>query len=581
MSGKSLTGVLRAFVSPSDQSVTRTAPALVALVLVALLVLSPAVALAAGQGSTTAGNASEEFTRGELLRNGNVPGESPDSVRLADGETPRIWYIEHLPASNPAARYPDDLEKMPESHTLNRNEIYLRTIRTDYGDLQKTVKVVYWNSARRQIETEEGTRTELVAQNVTVQTHQLSFGRGWATQKISLPVHNTPTHVSIWIEGEPGARWHFKHKSTATSEPANIDTQGDYWFQMFSDVLIWILGGGLLISWAVMKAIDKAAKGPGYGPIPYVIVLTFGLIFAVFVFYDSLADVLVNAPFIPALFLVGMIGVFILETYSSGVRKVQFLKPRLAASTSPSGEDGYDIIDLEELSVQVVRMNDGRDAVVRTGVFPFLARVFGKAAILEGIGDLRTRVDVIDSKHDEMFWIDPDSEEILEFKPPGFSLEIPEFTSDNIPMFAIGAAAVTFLGLMVAGGAVGGLTAAAVAGLGFGLVAIRPHDGHARVEPASAYQRSAFASMLYLSLEIEDARTYDEAKEQLRQERARSLKDIDQELEQHDTTIIGEMFDGDVSASIRNDEAQESTLETTEGGESARRNGSSESEESK
>ena len=78
---------------------------------------------------------------------------------------------------------------------------------------------------------------------------------------------------------------------------------------------------------------------------------------------------------------------------------------------------------------------------------------------------------------------------------------------------------------------------------------VRPQDGYARVDPAPAHLRSAWASMLYLSVEAEDADTIEDARDTIVSLQARSEKDVQEALQDQDSTLIEEMFSEDVDRS--------------------------------
>jgi hypothetical protein len=97
------------------------------------------------------------------------------------------------------------------------------------------------------------------------------------------------------------------------------------------------------------------------------------------------------------------------------------------------------------------------------------------------------------------------------------------------------------------------------------LTAFEVRSGHGKIEPATAHQRSAHVSTMLLSKEMDDAETLDDARREVYEERSKSSKNVEEVVEVRDETLIQEMLDADVSASVRsNTDATESELDSAD-----------------
>jgi len=531
---------------------TRTSLALVALV--GLLVVAPVIGAAQSSATPTPANnttatandtstVDEGLTLEGLQQNGPRQANSPDGVRM--GEERSYWAV-YWPADNPFAE-PGDTEGgeyLPPGHTVGRNSIWLRT--WTYDDRQRTVHVAYWERGSRTVR-EGNTTTEVpVARNVTHVTHEVTFGRGRPTVEIPLRQHDDRVQVTMWIEGEDFARWTFAHQSIATTQAADIDSQGDYLSSVITDFLLWILVGGFVVGWLVKQALDRAGIGPQYGYAPWLVGLSLLTGLGSLLLYESVASLLVNAQYVLALYVVGIIGIVMLETYTTNVSTALFLRPTLGHSESPTGDDAFDMLDGECREEKIVRTPDGSVTVVKGGLLPFLARAFGASAELENVEQLRTRVPM-DGKYDELFLVDPEADEILYYSPESWRTNLPEFSRANAAEYAILGGGVALAGIALATGTVSGtnptLALVGLVGAGLGTYALEPVDGVAVVNPAPVHLRTAFGTLVNYAEDVDDAKHFDEVKQQLDGERISKQREVDREVADHDRTLVEGMLD--------------------------------------
>jgi len=557
---------------------TRTSTvSLTALVLVCLLVAAPLVATVAVDGATatTAANQSAnsssdqsgEFSLEELKRDGTR--QNVDSVRMGDTSDRMFWLV-YWPANDLFASPGSDQggQYLPSNHTLGRDTVYLRM--WAFSDREETIHMVFWNEKTRTVEEGNTTVVEPYAANVNHVTREVTIDRGRPTVAIDLPNHQSQKRVTMWIEGKDWARWTYRHKSLATTQSVQIDSAGDYLASVIVDFLVWIIAGGFVVGLTCKKAIDRAGDGPGYGLGPWVIGLSIATGLGSLIFYESVASLVVNAHMVLSAYVVAIIAIIMLETYSTGVSKAMFLKPELTYAQSPTGDDAWDMLDGQLEDQRIVRTTDGTVSVITRGLLPFLARACGATARLYNAEKLRTRVNLQNSRWDELFVADPEADEILHYEPEGWRLTTPSLDREHAGTY--GAIALSF----VVGGAgihYGGVSPWLVIGtLGAGLLlwAAEPVNGEAYVEPAPVHIRSAVATMFRLTEDVDDAKTLDQAKEQLDRERVRKQQEIEKEVEKHDRTLVEEALDpdGDVPSTIEgdgDDEVVERRREATEG----------------
>ncbi|WP_135304120.1 hypothetical protein [Haloarcula amylovorans] len=530
---------------------TRQSIALLALVV--LLVASPIVAFA-DAADDSAGNSSE-FTLDELKQDGPHQANSPPGVRM--GEQSAYWSV-YWPANNPFANVgsSDSGEYLPSGTTVGRNAVYLRT--WTYEDRTKDVHVVYWEKGTKTVKQGNTTTTEPVARNVTHVTHEVTFDRGRPTVKVPLRQHDEPVRVTMWIEGEDYARWTFKHKSIATTQGVDINSAGDYIASVITDFLLWILIGGFVVGSGTKKALDKAGIGPQYGYFPWLVGLTLLTGLGGLLFYKSLANLVVNAQYLLALYVVAVIGIVMLETYTTNVSKALFLRPTLTHAESPTGDDAFDLLDAEGREERIVRTPDGSVSVVKPGLFPFLARVFGKNARIKNVEQLRTRVP-IDGKWDELFLVDPEADELLFYEPEGWTIDWPPLDREHAGEWVAVVGAVGLAFGSVHYGIASALAVTTVTVAGLAVWALHPTDGLAAVQPAPVHLRTAFGTMVAYAEDVDDAKRFDEVKSQLDGERISKQRDVDREVADHDRTLVEGMLDPDeqIPAAVEDGESDD------------------------
>jgi hypothetical protein len=579
------------------------------LAVVALLVLALAAPLTASVGATDgtpenetdaspSANANESgYTLEELRRGGTTLSNAPESVRMTDSR--QFWLI-YWPAKAVTSDPGEDSkwDHVEPGTTVDRNAVYLRSIL--FSEETIHVKVVTWKRGERTIRERNTTRTVPVAENVTTARHKVTLGAGWPMAKVPLQQHNEAVQTTMWIEEYPSVRWRFEHESVPTTQSAGISSEGDYLVRLAGDVLLPALIGVFVVGWLVKRAISRAGVGPmrGYGF--WIFVLGVATTVALLFTFDSLAELLVAAPKVLAVLLVAIVGIVMLETLTSNVKRWDFVQLETEPAVSPSGEETVDSRKFAKTNERIVRMPAGDLAVVRPGVIPFLARVFGGASRLQNAEKIRTTLDETgSSKTSQMVLVHPDAEEPLDYDREGFSLSFfgkptdphadaePELQRAGLFKTLLGTVAAWFVaGTLLAAPFPSGMTGWAVVGeiflsplaIGVGLVAfavlgLEATDTCSNVVPAPAHLTSAFASSSVLAEETIEGETIEEFAEENRQLRIRDQREIEERVAEGERTLIEEMHGYDPDDRERSDGSEStngSDAPNTPGGDGAR-----------
>ncbi|WP_176696698.1 hypothetical protein, partial [Haloparvum sedimenti] len=326
---------------------------------------------------------------------------------------------------------------------------------------------------------------------------------------------------------------------------AGISNEGDYWTRALTELVIPIVLGSFIAGSTKRWAIKKAKVGPMWGYGRWIILLAIATGFAVVGSFSSIAEVIASAPIIVALLVVAIVFIVLIESDTDRVERWEFNMPKLTSASSPSGEDVLDAARVDTTTELVARTEEDGYVVIKPGLFPFISRMFGGSAPLEGQDQIDTQIDVTRGRDDKKVFVEPDGEYVLDYKPEGWSLQLPslESTDDKVGF------AIRMLSLMAVAAVVATAWSSVVGILVYlaGMLALfaRPTKGHARIEPAPAHGRSAWLSMLYLSMEYSDAESLQEARERLVKEQARADKDVDEALQKSDRTLVEEMFNTD------------------------------------
>ncbi|MCO8254549.1 hypothetical protein NKF26_12120 [Haladaptatus sp. AB618] len=538
--------------------------------LMVLLIVSSlcgsAVVVATDGAADTQKNATN-YGLDELRSGGtNIAGAAP-SLRWLGSDA--AVYVDR-PYSNPLKSSGDEdwrVEKLLRSgETVHTNELRLHYQgQRSATERTYTLVVVYWRSGTHEVAQNGTTVTEPAAVNQTVEHKEITFSSGFDTASVDLRGHyDHPVHVTMWVQGHGDtARWTFTHKSLATAQTVTTQTAGERLWWLVKNYAIWIILFGLVGAAGSLWAVKRAGRGPGLGLGTWAFLIALVSFGAVMWNYNGVASLFVKGPKILALVTVALLTIPWVESQEDRLQKILFVRPVVTDAVSASGDAAKDAVYLELAEHTVAELADGTLSIVKAGPLKFLARVLGGSAPLQGARDMaKTEVRADGStKHDRVVWVDPDVEEIVDYAPESIALRKPSST-----MLQVGGVA---LGLLIVNHGwlhVGPLSWLAWVGLGIvGLSCFRVRSGHAKVEPASAHQRSAHVTTMLVSKEMDDAATLDDARKETYKERAKSSKDVEEVVELRDDTLLKEMLGLDIGAAIKGDDSADSGPATGSG----------------
>ncbi|MBB6645071.1 hypothetical protein [Halobellus ruber] len=504
---------------------------IIAALIVTTLLLSAGGFAAAQSANETATGSDAEYTIDELRQDGKH--YSVPSARIVPAEE-RIFWLEHTPANQPwrDVTKANNGPKFDTGQTLKTNTLYLRTIRAQTDQESATVMIVSWDRETREVTRGNTTTTEPYAANVTVQEQQVTLGSGWAMGEVELPRHDETKRVTMWVNGhEDTARWTFTHRSVAFTQPIDVGSWSEFVLLATGFIIVPAVAFGAYGGRKVRSWIDRAGAPPGHGLGYYLgvtTVITLGIVFGA---YYYAAEVIVTVPFVLGAY-VGVVYIgYMLATHEGSTESQLFWKPhidsvesftstRLPAVGSDSDQDSLSFSeDMPFGTMQSYRVLDEGQAglsIVRNGWLAFLARLKGGRARIENADELRTRFSLWESPWSEVFIIDPDAEELLEYEPPGLRLKTPEVDSwtDLVwpAVLLIGAVVLAWRAAALYGPTVYAALIVAVP-LAAWRFAVEGSDSHVHIEPAPAALRPVLASMLVMSVGNRDAHTLDEAEE--------------------------------------------------------------------
>jgi hypothetical protein len=261
-------------------------------------------------------------------------------------------------------------------------------------------------------------------------------------------------------------------------------------------------------------------------------------------------------------------------TFHQPVKKIGFLRRELAeavtipgdnpirASTDGGAFDGdagaelFDelseaiLVDLPE--VPAVR-TDGGYRIPETGLRPFLARLFADAALLD-VSNIATRDSVREGRIDEIIQVNPDADRALEHKPARLVRVLPIDTlgeDSNLwqemwayaltALIAIGPMAVGYIGFdRIANIPTVGVIAGALVTI---VIAYSAEDGWIDFEAAEPHYKKAEDSLTFLQRAHKEARDDQSAREELYNERGKSVKEAKQEMDRESGVVTDKILE--------------------------------------
>ena len=530
-----------------------------AVVAAVLLVAIAGVAVSAQES----GDSDHDLTLDELQQDGASYSNSPDSVRIADGE---MYWLVHWPAGvsgTPGDPDDDHWRYLSPNDVVDRNSVWLRTINVDDSD-EITVKVAAYEVDEREVIDHETnvTTTEQVARNVTVSDHRVSLDRGWVMEEISLPESQDGQEVTMWIEGSESAdlRWTFSHRSTATTQDLPFGTWGGL-LQWSMLVFVLPIGlGGVGALYGSKRVIDRTGKGPGWGYATWTGVFALGAAGVVATYWGNVTRLLVEYPWALAAYVLLFLFALMLETFEQHTKLVRFERDELRRAKTPSDDVGVDQLSSDERELTIIDRPEEPARVASGGLMAFFARlVTGGAATLRTVDPghedadehgetdtwkdpLRCQATVDRGRVDMRAYVHPLSPSVVDYRPEGWELSLPELEERDDYVRLASKVGLVAAGAWAAAQVLAGLGALLVLAAGTMWIALRPREAYARVWAAPAHYRKARATALHLASETDDAETIEEEREKRILSEISTEKEIMDAVDDRDGTLIDGMF---------------------------------------
>jgi len=529
---------------------------------VVLLVVSLPLVAGVGLGAAAgASSGTHDYTLTELQDGGTHTAGAPPSLRWL-GRSSSV-YVDY-PNTNPllggsSGKSYQVANLLEPGATVrpDRLRLHYQGPRTG-GERTLTLHVVYWEKGTT-TRVVNGTETsEAVPVNVTEQTKEVTFENAFASKSVALKHVDDAKRVTMWVDGHEGARWTFRHASTATSATVPATTAGGRLWWLITNFAVWLVGFVAIGAGVVLWAHKRAGRGTGIGIAGWSFI---GLLVtggALLWNYQGLASLVVNAPPVLAFLVAFIPTVILLEGQDDRIRKLLLAQPVVTEATSASGEEAVDVLRMRLKEIDVTELADGTLSVVKPGPVKFLARLFGGAAPLQGAPDMeKTRVSADgDTRHEQVVWVDHEADGPLSvYEPEGFRTTFPDSWGGRavlgLVMAVVGAGAWTMFGP----------TFGVLAGLGAAFpFVVTARMGAAKVEPANAHQRSAHVSAMVLAKDLDDAATVDAALSELYRERARTSRKKEEVIDIHDESLMEETLGLDLGR-------EDDTPAVTDGGQ--------------
>lgn len=582
-------------------------------VIVVLILSSVAVAPAISAEGDTEGAAARNLTLEELRPGGTKPANAPPSVRQ-NGQYGE-FVVKNLPTGLLVSEDQDpnsqSWQYLEPGTTVRRNWVQLWSKRAYGAENQKyVVEIAHYQVGQKTIESKEGsTRTEQVAKNVTTYSKTVTFGGGYDYAKINLRSHYEENVRTVMCVREPNeasclespgqTRWTYYHASSKATIPVDTNSAGGR--------LAWGLGFLVLPFFAMTtgtlfvgrKFVRRAKAGPQISAIWWVIVAVVGLLFLV-LGWDWLSDTLIRAPWIVSAVAGILLGVIAVEwfghdTYGAGFLQFQLTEGYDPTDPSDDDEDGdgpdeHSGADLDEESTrpqdapgvlkaqfhiaQFARGDKGERSAIRRGIRKFWARARGATADLEVDGNMQTRIDV-DGPLDELYLLDPEDEEPLDYVPEHHEVSIPPLMERDeegrlnlyLMPYIAGLAA---LGMGWVAGSVltgSGLLGVLVAGLGlFATKIAKPREGRLWANLAPVHYNHAVGAMLTHARGLSNAKGWEDWFRNYAESEAETQADRQELLDDRSESQMDQLYkryvgDGEEDAPIRSNSDQEASTD--------------------
>ena len=455
---------------------TRRSVAVVALLV--LVVASSFVAPAVAQSDESEPNPTPaDYTLSQLRQGGDKPSNAPPSVRAMG--TYGDFAVKTLPI-HPLVIEGEDSPMwsfMSPGETVRRNYLQMHT-RRGYGVEQKnaSLKIAYWQVEDRTVSTENGTRTETVATNVTVHEQDITLQSGYGDPiRVDLHEHfDQKVRVTMCVQNEgdadclanPGSqRWTFYHKSSKAAQAVQTTSMGGRLAWSFGFIVLPFAGFTAVTLKSGSKVLEQARAGPNVSLLVWLVALIVTVV-GTALFWRQVSLTLIRAPWVFAILGGVLLGILATQWFSDQTYLAAALRLRLedgfdravsdgidenqkpidieaevrdrsegGQATTDGGEEAFSTYSADDISgtlhadlipLRLVRGPDGERSHIRNGFWKFVARFRGARADLETKGQPRTSVDVEQGPYEELYFLDPESDEPVDYQPESHRIDVPD-----------------------------------------------------------------------------------------------------------------------------------------------------------
>jgi len=509
--------------------------------------------------SNTSDAAGDEWTIETLRRGGTQVDERFESLRVID-ENSHLWIVRYPPGPFKAYGDRSDQEFLSRSDVVKRDRLRLVASHPFDGQTREyDLTIVYWEPVERKEQTGNGTTvTRTEANVIAVDNIETSFEAGiQKTSDIDLrSFYDREVRVTMVLDsGTNTHRWTFRHESVPTTKPLDINSEGDFWSEVFLRFGWIVLLGVPMSGYGARSILAQTEVGPMKGAVWWIGVFTGGLFLIAAAAWYEATEIITRLPQIGGLLICLIAFVVYLEGFDGDIKKALFEQSVLTDARAPEGEEIRDERYRKQDSHRVVETDDGHLAIVSPGIRPFLARFFASPAKIP-IEDVKTQVRG-EGPFDEIYVSDPGSEEVLIYSAPTLAFE-PELVADvddeldddvapgmleriNWDLLVIGAVGVGlgwhagahFVDVPAAGAAVGLLPA-----LG---MAVNAYDGTASFDPAPIHTTQAQATLAWEQAHYADASLNEDLREVAWKERLKTALEGMALQKEADETITSEL----------------------------------------
>ncbi|TKX78441.1 hypothetical protein EXE53_21200 [Halorubrum sp. SD626R] len=529
--------------------------------LAAMLLVAPIVAVApataqdtTSPSNTTVEQSNADYSLDELRGGGTTQEGAPPSMRFLGS------YGSATLRHEPVGFGSSDWEYVSRDTRVQQNAVTLRTIRLGDPNEELTINVVGWQRGTRTVQTQNGTTSEPVAENVTATTVSTQLGRGYDSAEVPLPSSfGENQRVTMWVEEYPDARWTFEHRTIATARSIDINSWGDFLSTLFWEIGVFALPAMLIGGSLGRRHHEKAIVGPQWGLVKWglAVMIPVALLASFFAFQGA-----VLATRLPA----GMALVFGVLSYAlvlegsgpSNLQKFLFRRQDLESAKSPRGEDTHDSRYVDHVVKTGLRREADQELVlIRKGLPAYIARLRGSLATLD-VSDIQTHKKGKESPYELEIELDPewDLQDALVHAPPELvrlplsrEVDVPGIGLTTLPNPGVvlplggGAAAGWFISDAMLGIPGFGAVVGAIVGLPF---IYRTENGGAESEPAPYHFTQAEASLAFEAGEYADAKLLDQYRDIAWRERMKTPLDARDIEQKFDSSVTRELTNAEL-----------------------------------